>query len=292
MAVVEEARRGLAPDDEVAWRLAGGGRCDAARQRTLLRAARHGDRGARNRLIDCHLGIVRAIASHYRDYGLSFDDLVQEGSIGLLDAIDHYDPGRGAPFEAYARFRVRRAIRNALSDQARLIRLPRQVIEQRRALDQAEARMVTSGQQPTPADLAAATGLSLAAVLQARSVTQAPLSLDEPLLPDGSTLESLIADPAASDPAVVMVANDQSERLGRAFAQLSERQRRVITARWGLNGAPVTSVPELARALEVSPRRTEAIGTHALFKLRKALDPAPSSASRKRLCNRRKELGS
>jgi RNA polymerase sigma factor (sigma-70 family) len=288
MADVEEARRG---------RLAAGRRCGAARQRTLLRGARHGDRGARNRLIDCHLGIVRTIASHYRDYGLPFDDLVQEGSIGLLDAIDHYDPARGAPFDAYARFRVRRAIRNALSDQARLIRLPKQVVQRRRALNRAEARMVTSGQQPTPADLAAATGLSLAAVLEARSVPQAPLSLDEPFLPDGSTLEGLIADPAANDPAVEMVANDESERLGRAFAQLSERQRRVITARWGLNGATITSAAELARSLQLSPRRTQTIGNDALFELRNALEPAmpsaksarfamtPSASRRRRMCD-------
>jgi len=273
MVIAVQARRGLAPDSEAGRRLPARHRCDAARDRTLLGAARGGDRAARGRLFDCYLGIVRAIASQYRDYGLPFDDLVQEGSIGLLDAIDHYDPGRGASFDAYARFRVRRAIRNGLSDQARLIRLPRQVVQKRRALDRAEARMVTSGQQPTPADLAAATGLSLAAVLEARSVTEAPLSLDEPFLPDGSTLESLIADPAATDPAVATVANDQSERLGRALAQLPERQRRVITARWGLEGASVPSATELARTLQLSPRRTQTIGNDALFELRKSLEP-------------------
>ena len=100
--------------------------CDAVRQRKLLRAARRGDRGARARVVDCHLPLVRALAARYRDFGLPLDDLVQEGVIGLLDAIDHYDPSRGPAFEPYARFRVRRAIRNALTEQARLFRLPKQ----------------------------------------------------------------------------------------------------------------------------------------------------------------------
>jgi RNA polymerase primary sigma factor len=175
--------------------------CDAVRQRKLLRAARRGDRGARARLLACHLPLVRAVASRYRDYGLPLDDLVQEGSVGLLEAIDHYDSSRGPTFEPYARFRVRRAIRNALTDQARLIRLPKQVVERRRELRRAEARLLAAGRRPTPADLAAATGLSLAAVVEARTAPQAQLSLEQPILPDGSPLANLVADPVASDPA-------------------------------------------------------------------------------------------
>ena len=114
------------------------------RRRKLLRGARRGDRGARERLVISHLGLVRSVASRYRDLGLPFDDLVQEGSLGLLDAIDHYDPCRGPEFDSYARFRVRRAIRNALTDQARLIRLPKQVVERRRAIDRAEAKLTAA----------------------------------------------------------------------------------------------------------------------------------------------------
>jgi RNA polymerase sigma factor (sigma-70 family) len=250
---------------------------DEIRRRKLLRAARRGDRGARARLVECHLPLVRAIASHYRDYGLPPDDLVQEGAIGLLNAIDHYDAAR-ADFEPYARFRVRRAIRNALTNQARLIRLPKQVVERRRALDRAEARLLAAGKRPTPADLAAATGLSLAAVLEARAATQAPLSLDEPVLPDGSSLESLVADPVASDPAGETLEHEQSELLARALARLPERQRQIVSAQWGLNGSSERSATELARELELSPRRTQTIGQDGLRALRDELELAEASA--------------
>jgi RNA polymerase sigma factor (sigma-70 family) len=246
--------------------------CDDSRQRRLLRAARRGDRSARARLVECHLPTVRAVAARYRDCGLGTDDLVQEGSIGLLDAIDHYDADRGAPFDAYARFRVRRAISNALTDHARLIRLPKQVVERRRALDRAEARLLAAGHRPTPVDLAAATGMPLRAVLEARAVTQRPISLDEPLLPDGSSLRVLVADPAASDPALDALDHETGRLLERAIARLPERQRRIVSAQWGLQGAPERSAAELGRELHLSPRRAQAIARDAVRALRQALD--------------------
>jgi len=256
---------------------------DEIRHRKLLRAARRGDPGARARLVQCYLPLVRAVASRYRDYGLPLDDLVQEGSIGLLEAIDHYDAGRGASFEAYARFRVRRAIRNALTDQARVIRLPKQVVERRRVLDRAEAALLAGGVPPTPANLADTTGLSVAAVREARWATQVQVSLNEPLLPDGSALESLVADPAASDPAADTVAHEQDVLLRRALAHLPERERQVISARWGVNGAPERSATELARELKLSPRRTQTIGHDALDALREELELVGAVPERQRL---------
>ena len=97
----------------------------AVAEQRLLRAARRGDRGAEQRLVARHLGLVRAVAARYRGFGLADDDLVQEGALGLLEAIVRYDRSRNVPFEAYARFRVRRAILNALTDRARLIRVPK-----------------------------------------------------------------------------------------------------------------------------------------------------------------------
>ena len=92
-----------------------------------------------------HLPLIRSLASRYQSYGLALDDLVQEGALGLLDAIDRYDPCRSASFETYARFRIRRAICDALTEQARLIRLPKHIVERRRALDRAEARLMATG---------------------------------------------------------------------------------------------------------------------------------------------------
>ena len=175
----------------------------------------------------------------------------------------------------YARFRVRRAIRNALTDQARLIRLPKQVVERRRAIDRAEARLAAAaaGRPATPVQLAAATGLSVDAVENARSAGLAPISLDEPLLPDGSSLASVVADPEAADPELNALEHEQTELLNAALDDLPNRQRCMLDRRWGIGGEPVSNA-DLAAELELSPRRTQTIGHDALYKLRAALEPS------------------
>ena len=219
-----------------------------------------------------YLGLVRSVASNYRDFGLSFDDVVQEGAIGLLDAIDHYDPGRGSSFETYARFRVRRAIRNALTEKARLIRLPKQVVERRRTIEHAEARLAAAagGRIPSAAEIASATGLSVRCVEDARSASIATVSLDEPVLPDGSPLAGLVADSRAVDPELRLLEQEQTSLLAAALADLPERQRRIVRSRWGIGEAP-TPNGVLADKLALSPRRTQTICRDALYELQAAL---------------------
>jgi RNA polymerase primary sigma factor len=268
----DERRSSRTPTGTSAAQLPGRRTNDAVRERRLLRAARSGDGRARARLVDRHLELVRAIARRYRGYGVSIDDLVQEGAIGLLEAIDGYDVDRSPAFEPYARFRVRRAIRNALTSQARLIRLPKHVVERRRALDRAEASLCAAGKRPTPQDLAAATGLPVSAVLEARSVTQPPVSLDEPLAADGSALVSVVHDRTTSNPFVETVEQDERARLRCALARLPERQRAIVAAQWGLDGAEIANATTIARRLKLSPRRTQTIGHDALRSLRRELE--------------------
>lgn len=247
----------------------------AARNSRLVRAAQRGDPRSRELLVASHLGLVRSVASRYRDLGLPLDDLVQEGSLGLLDAIDHYDRRRGCSFESYARFRVRRAIRNALTDQARLIRLPKQMVERRRAIARAEARLAAegSGDRPTPGELAADTGLPVSTVVDARSAGVTPVSLDQPIRPDGSSLASVMADPNGGDPELIAIEHEQAEMLRAALGRLPERQRRIVALRWGIGGHPLTNA-QIASELKLSPRRTQEIGADALYELRAALQPA------------------
>jgi RNA polymerase primary sigma factor len=273
MAPKEGERRGHSGSNSRPRRATARAISEAARERELLRAAHRGDGSARDRLVSTYLPLVGAVAARYRDYGMSVEDLVQEGSIGLLDAIHHYETDRGPEFVAYARFRIRRAIRNALTQQARLIRLPKQVVERRRALAQAEARLNAGGRRPTVADLAAATGLSVSAVIEARSATQAPVSLDEPLLAHGAPLEMLVADPSVSDPEVEIIEHEQRELLVRALAELPDRQRLVVIAQLGLDRKEPASAVELAAELSLSPRRTQTLGQDALYALREALEP-------------------
>jgi RNA polymerase primary sigma factor len=152
-------------------------------ERDLLRAAKRGDREAARRIVAPRLGMVRAIASRYRGM-LPLDDLVQEGTVGLVEAIDRHDPRRG-DFDTFARFRVRRAIRNALTDQARLVRLPKQVVERRRIVARVDQRLTRprGGDRPPVGEVVTETGLPAAAVLEARRAPPLTLSLDEPVSP-------------------------------------------------------------------------------------------------------------
>lgn len=229
--------------------------------------------GSREDLIADHLPLVRSIAVRYRGLGLPVEDLVQEGALGLLEAIDRFEPGRGVDFESYARFRIRRAIRNALTEQSRLIRLPKQIVERRRAIDHAEASLKSAtGRPPTPAELATATGLSASVVVALRSLGTPPVSLDQTVLEDGSTLEALIADSSALDPEDETVEREEVEEVDDAVAALPARQREIVTRHFGLGGNP-EQIAEVAADLHVSQQRVRAIERDALSTLRDRLEP-------------------
>src|SRR4051794_16205394 len=248
----------------------------------LVASAQHGDRKAIERVVAEELADVRAVALHYRNIGLSVDDLVQEGSLGLLDAIETFDPARGVDFEVYARFRIRRAVRNALTEQSRTIRLPKQIVERRRVLDRAEARLAAArGHLPTAGELAADTGLSEEAVIEARGAATAGLSLDQPLLPDGSLLDSLIADAGAASPEQEAVERERADAVDEAVATLPARAREVITRHFGL-GRSTEPIASVAADLHVSPQRARTIERAALSTLRDRLDPQPPSSSSSR----------
>jgi RNA polymerase primary sigma factor len=245
-----------------------------AEDATVLEAARRGDRRAREQLVAGHLRLVRSVASRYRNLGLPFDDLVQEGSLGLLEAIDLYDPARGLDFETYARFRARRAIRNALTEKSRMIRLPKQIVERRRAIDRTEARLAAAkGHMPTPCEVATALGLAQAAVFKTRNASATPISLDQSVLADGSALEAVVADAAAPDPEVEVVEHEQADLIDAALAALPERQREIISRHFGFDRTP-EEIADVAAALHLSQQRTRAIERDALYALRERLEPA------------------
>jgi RNA polymerase primary sigma factor len=243
----------------------------------VLADARRGDRLARERLIADYLPVVRAIASRYRDLGVPLDDLVQEGSLGLLEAVSRFDVRRSDDFGSYARFRIRRAIRNSLTEQSRLIRLPKQVVERRRAIDAAEARFrATTGRMPTTVELVEETGLSLAAIRAARSVGTPPVSLDEPVLEDGSPLESLVVDGASPDPLDESAEHERTRAVDEAVRRLPPRQREIVARHFGF-GCDAEQIADVAASLHVSQQRARAIERDALYRLRDGLEPVVGS---------------
>lgn len=231
------------------------------------------DGSCRERLVADYLPQVRAIAFRYRGFGLPIDDLVQEGSLGLLEAIDRFDPRRGMDFDVYARFRIRRAIRNALTDQSRLIRLPKQVVERRRAIERAESIIKNAtGRSASPLEISAATGLPSGAVIAARNVGATPVSLDQVVLEDGSTLETLVVDGLARDPQSEAEEHEEVDGVDDAVAALPPRQREVVSRHFGL-GQDAEGIAKVAADLHVSQQRARAIERAALCTLRDRLEP-------------------
>lgn len=252
------------------------GDLDPVAKRRLLRYAKGGDRSAREQIVRDYNELVHGVAARYRDLGLPFDDLVQEASIGLLEAMDSFDETRGASFETFARWHVRRAITDALTNQGRLVRLPKQVVERRRAITRTASRLIAKeGHEPTAADITAETGIPAHNVEEIEALPTAVVSLDEPIADEGATLVSLIEDPAAVDPEAAALALQRAQVLTDAVEGLPPRQKHVIRRRYGF-GHPAASLADLSSELHICPQRTRAIEQAALFRLAKTLERNPT----------------
>jgi RNA polymerase sigma factor (sigma-70 family) len=239
----------------------------------LAARARRGDRIARATLLEEHMGLVRSVAFRYRDLGLPGEDLVQEGAIGLLTAIDDYDSSRGAGFSTFAYWRVRAAITHALTAQGQLVRVPRPVLERRRDVARARGRLRNAGREPTVDELARATALRRCEVIEAIA-PRGVASLDNPTS-DGISLGDLLPGDATASPEALTVAQEEARALRRALARLRGRKRTIVERHFGLGGSPET-LSEIAGDLHLSPERTRAVKEEALRDLAAELEPAVS----------------
>jgi RNA polymerase sigma factor (sigma-70 family) len=238
-------------------------------ERLALRA-RKGDRLARARLVEEHMGLVRSIAFRYRDLGLPVEDLVQEGAIGLLTAIDDYDSSRGTSFSTYAFWRVRAAVTHALTAHGHLIRVPRPVLERRRQLARAHTRLASAGGEPTIAQLAEATELRPSDVAEALAPATVA-SLDHEA-DDGTPLRELVTADAAERPDARALERDRTRAIRTALLHLRDRKRTIVVRHFGLDGEPET-LTEIADDLHLSPERTRALKDDALHELAGELAP-------------------
>jgi RNA polymerase primary sigma factor len=236
----------------------------------LAARARRGDHVARTRLVEEHMGLVRSVALRYRGLGLPVEDLVQEGAIGLLAAIDEYDPRRGTSFSTYAFWRVRAAVTHALTAHGHVVRLPRPVLEHRRRVAQAREQLAAAGREPSVNELAKATSLRPAEVIEAQAPKRVA-SLDQPA-PDGTMLGALVADEATRGPEAQLVRRDEVRALRRALRRLRGRKRVIVSRHFGLAGEPQT-LTEIAGDLHLSPERTRALKEEALHELAAELGP-------------------
>jgi RNA polymerase primary sigma factor len=234
----------------------------------LARRIERGDLDAKERMIEANLRLVRCLASRYRGRGVAFEDLVQEGTVGLVRAVEKFDHRRGLKFSTYAVWWIRRALSDAVSDE-RAIRLPPRAWRQLAAIRrvQAELRGREAGTTTTDA-IATRTGLSAGRVRALREAASVTASLDERVGSDGTVLGELIGDPDPVDPWRNVERGETRREVWRMLRLLPQRHREVLIRRFGIVGGREQSHAEIAQSLGVGEERSRQLEHEALRRLR------------------------
>jgi RNA polymerase primary sigma factor len=235
----------------------------------LSKRVERGDAEAKERMINSNLRLVVSIAKRYQGHGVALLDLIQEGVIGLIRAVEKFDWRRGFKFSTYATWWIRQAVQRGVANKARTIRIPTHVVEREQRINRAISELtVKLEREPTDKEIASRTRLSLKHVREAMEAPRAVTSLDRPLGDDnGATLGELFAGDEASLEEEVEV-NLREDALRRALRRLPDREQEVIRLRYGLNGdsAP-QSLEEIGRRLNLTRERVRQIETKALERL-------------------------
>ena len=245
-----------------------------AEENELARRIRRGDRTARDHMIKANLRLVVKIAYDYKDFGLPLLDLISEGNIGLIKAVERFDPRKGGKLSTYAAWWIKQSIKRALANQSKTIRLPVHLIE-KIAKMRRTAMVLTeeSGREPTDEEIAVELGVQPGRVAHLKSVSTRPASLDAPIGEAGesATFGEIVGDENAADPYESICRRDLMSDLHRMVSSLDGREADILRMRFGLGGHDELTLEEVGRKFKVTRERVRQLQNLALHKIRKLM---------------------
>ena len=239
-----------------------------------------GDGKAREHLIKANLRLVVKIARDYSDYGLPLADLISEGNIGLMKAVDKFDPEKGGKLSTYAAWWIKQSIKRALSNQSKTIRLPVHMIDKLAKVRRISALLSEDlGRLPTNEELSEELGIPLKKLVLLKQYAMRPVSLDAPLGDDdGTHLGEMVQDEKAVDPSMTLENSNLHGELDELLDSLDEREAHIIDHRFGLNGKKPLTLEEISRDFGVSRERIRQVQNIALAKMKKILGKKDESS--------------
>ncbi len=232
-----------------------------------------GDKAARSLMIRSNLRLVVKIAHDYANLGLPLLDLISEGNIGLMKAVERFDPAKGGKLSTYAAWWIKQSIKRALANQSKTIRLPVHLVDKISKMRRVAMQMSEElGREPTDDELAEEVGLSSSKISQLKTVSIRPASLDAPISDDDSTeFGEIVGDLEAMNPFEQLRDQNLRDEVGDLLTVLDEREKKIIYSRFGLDGGKAKTLEEVGKKFGVTRERIRQLQNIALMKLRRAL---------------------
>jgi len=249
----------------------------------LASLIKKGDKEARSLMIRANLRLVVKIAHDYANLGLPLLDLISEGNIGLMKAVERFDPQKGGKLSTYAAWWIKQSIKRALANQSKTIRLPVHLVDKISKMRRVSMQMSEElGREPTDDELADEVGMAVGKVSQLKTIAIRPASLDAPISEDDTTaFGEIVGDDAAQTPFELLRDKNLQEEVGDLLTVLDEREKKIIFSRFGLDGGKARTLEEVGRKFGVTRERIRQLQNIALSKLRRALQKKekPSQAA-------------